>query len=35
MRRSPLWRRVWLATVSAATLAASVYALAAPYHEAN
>jgi hypothetical protein len=37
MRRSrtPLWRRIWLAAASAATLAASVYALAAPYHSAH
>jgi hypothetical protein len=33
--RSPLWRRIWLTAASAATLAASVYALAAPFHSSN
>lgn len=30
-----LTRRMWLAAISAATLAAAVYALAAPYHSPN
>jgi hypothetical protein len=35
MRTKSMWSRVVMASVTAATLAASVYALAAPFYSAH
>ena len=33
--RTRAWPRIFLATVSAATVASAIYALAAPFHDPN
>jgi hypothetical protein len=35
MRSNPSWARLLVAVMTLATLAALIFALAAPYHEAN